>query len=50
MKYNVVKVFRQSQRRQILRRNLSEADAKMVCKKYKSSMTSMIVYEKSKSK
>jgi hypothetical protein len=50
MKYNVVKVFRQSRRRQVLRRNLSEADAQIVVKQYKSSMRSMVVYEKSRSK
>ena len=49
-KYNVVKVFRQSRRRQILRRNLIESDAQRVVKQYKSSMRSMVIYEKSKSK
>jgi hypothetical protein len=50
MKYNVVKVFRQSCRRQILRRNVTESDARMIVKQYKSNMRSMVVYEKSKSK
>lgn len=49
-KYNVVKVFRHSQRRQILRRNLSEADARIVVNQYKDSSRSMVVYEKSRSK
>jgi hypothetical protein len=46
MKYNVIKVFRNSCRRQILRRNLSEADAQAVVKQYKSNMRSMVIYQK----
>lgn len=42
--YKVVKVFRVSQRRQILERDLTEAEAQRVVKGYPNSSRSMVIY------
>lgn len=47
-KYKVVKIFRVSERRKILRKNLTREEAKMVVKSYPSSTRNMVVFEKMK--
>ena len=42
--FKVVKIFRVSGRRQVLRRGLSEADAQAVVRSYPDSSRSMVVY------
>ena len=42
--YKVFKVFRKSQRRVILRRNLSEAEARILVNSYPESNRSMVCY------
>lgn len=44
--FKVVKVFRKSQRRQIIRRNLSEGDAQILVKSFPHRNTSMVIYTK----
>ena len=44
--YKVFKVGRKSLRRTIIRRNLTEAEAKRVVKSYPDSTRSMVVYTK----
>ena len=43
--YKVVKIGRISNRRKILRRNLTEAEAQRVVKSYPDSNRSMVVYQ-----
>jgi hypothetical protein len=43
-KYNVVKIFRVSGRRQVLERNLTEDEARRCVQRYPSSSRSMVVY------
>lgn len=44
--YNVVKIFKKSGRREILRRGLSRNDAAMAVSRYPDSNTSMVVFVK----
>jgi len=44
VKFKVVKIGRKSGRRSILRRDLTENDARMVVKSYPNSTRSMVVY------
>jgi hypothetical protein len=44
--YKVYKVFRKSNRRQILRRGLTRDEAKMVVNSYPDSNRSMVVFDK----
>ena len=43
-KYKVIKVFRVSNRRKILRRNLTEKEAQRVVQSYPDSNRSMVIY------
>lgn len=43
--FNVVKIFRRSQRREILKRGLTEKEAQGVVRRYPSSNMHMVVYE-----
>lgn len=43
-RFKVVKICRKSNRRQILERNLTEAEAKRVVKRYPDSQRSMVIY------
>ena len=43
--YKVVKLYRVSGRRQILARNLSEAEAQQIVKSFPSSQRSMVIYQ-----
>jgi len=45
-KYKVVKIMRVSNRRQVLERNLTEAEAQRVVSRYPNSSRSMVVYFK----
>jgi len=45
-KYKVVKIMRVSNRRQVLERNLTEAEAQRVVARYPNSSRSMVVYFK----
>jgi len=45
-KYKVVKIMRKSGRRQIIEKNLTEAEAQRVVKRYPNSTRSMVVYMK----
>lgn len=47
--YKVVKIFRISNRRQVLRRNLTREDAKTVVNNYPDSSRSMVVFYKQNS-
>ena len=44
--YKVVKIFRKSNRRQVLRRGLTREDAKQVVNSYADSSRSMVVFYK----
>jgi len=44
--YKVVKIFRKSNRREIIRRNLTIDEAKRVVNSYPDSNTSMVVFSK----
>jgi hypothetical protein len=44
--YKVVKIFRKSNRREIIRRNLTIEEAKRVVNSYPDSNTSMVVFYK----
>lgn len=44
--YKVVKLYRKSQRREVIRRGLTREDAKRVVNSYKDSKTSMVVFMK----
>ena len=46
MKYKVVKVFRNSGRRQVLESNLTEAEAQRVVARYPATAKSMVCYFK----
>jgi len=48
--YKVVKIFRISRRHQVLRRNLSREEAKMVVNSYPDSNRSMVVFFKQNAK
>ena len=44
--YKVVRVFRKSARRQVIKRGLTEKEAQALTKKYPSNQRSMVVYFK----
>lgn len=45
-RFKVVKIMRKSGRREILRRNLTREEAKMVVNRYPDSSRSMVVFER----
>ena len=44
--YKVVKIFRKSQRRQVIERGLTKEEAKTLVKSYPNSTRSMVVFDK----
>ena len=44
--YKVMKIYRKSNRREVIRRNLTRDDAKLLVNSYPDSITSMVVFTK----
>jgi hypothetical protein len=44
--YKVIKIFRKSQRRQVIERGLTKEEAKTLVKSYPNSTRSMVVFDK----
>ena len=44
--YKVMKIYRKSNRREVIRRNITREDAKLLVNSYPDSYTSMVVFTK----